>query len=491
MTRWSLAPALGLALGLAAAPGCNVITKDLLPGPPSDADPPADAPSDTVNPTTDKLVLHYAFEETAGTNLPDRGPRAMSATLSDPAMWTPMGRTGRGIQMQGTTPATQYVSLPNGVLTGIDDFSISVWIKLTSNPVWARIYDMGNGLPDPANRFMYLTTNGFTAGMSDGIHAASYGGSVANESIVSTSTFLPLNVWKHLALTGSGGQRRLYIDGFPAATLDTGPAVSPREMEPLSPNSWLGRSRFASDAGFPGSMDELRIYSRALTAAEIADLAWPKRDYAHWRFDEGTGAVAEDTSDHQLPTALANNAAWSAGRLGGAVTLGGGPAGAAGPHVVIAGNPLAACTSQLAISMWIRIPAYVPNSRALDLGAGAGLGMYLAPTDGTGMRFHMHSPNGTFDLVTASPPVPADSLWHHVAVTVDAGGVVVLYVDGAPVRTQPSAGVRVQDFSGAAVAEAFLGRAREAQPFFQGSLDELRIGCRAYTPDEIKNLAHP
>jgi hypothetical protein len=131
------------------------------------------------------------------------------------------------------------------------------------------------------------------------------------------------------------------------------------------------------------------------------------------------------------------------------------------------------------------------NSRVFDLGAGAALGMYLAPTDGTGMHFAMRSPNGALDLVTAAPPVPADSIWHHVAVTIDAGGVVVLYVDGAAVKTQPSAGVRVQDFSGAAVTEAFLGKARDSQPYFNGAIDELRIGCRAYTPDEIKNLARP
>src|SRR5262245_55434002 len=109
MTRRSLALALALA-----APSCNVITRDLLGT--RDAETPADAPSDTVNPTTETLVLHYAFEDSGGTTVTDRAPRGLHATLSDPAMWTAMGRAGRGIQMSGATPAAQYVSLPNGVL---------------------------------------------------------------------------------------------------------------------------------------------------------------------------------------------------------------------------------------------------------------------------------------------------------------------------------------------------------------------------------------
>ena len=485
-----------LALALAAAPACNVITAGLLGDP-----PPADAPDSTdttdaratpadgsIDLPTESLVVYYAFEDGTGTTVTESA-QGKHALLSDPAMWTANGRDGGGIVMTGTNPASHFVSLPNDLLLGTDDFTISVWIRMTSNPAWARVYDIGNGLPDPANRFMYLTPNGFTGGVSDGIHASSYGGSVTNESVLGTYTFLPPNVWKHLALTGAGGQRRLYIDGFPATFVENGPAIAPREMEPIAPNSWLGRSRFMADPGFPGSMDEFRVYNRVLTASEIADLAWPKRDYAHWRFDESSGTSAKDSSDHAIPTALATGAMWTTGRLGGAVAFGGGAGPEAGPHLVIAGHPFASCTNQFTIAAWIRLDSHTEGSRVYDFGAAATHSLFLAPTNGTGMHFGMRSPAGTFDLETTTVPVPADSTWHHVAVTMDAGNVVVLFVDGAPIRTQPSPTVRPSDF--AAVTEGFLGKSRAQDPYLHGAIDELRIACRAFTPDEIRNLSRP
>ena len=84
-------------------------------------------------------------------------------------------------------------------------------------------------------------------------------------------------------------------------------------MEPISPQSWLGKSRFDSDSGFSGTIDEFRIYSRVLTASEIQDLAWPKTDYSYWRFDDSSGTAAKDSSDHHLATSLANGAAWTTG----------------------------------------------------------------------------------------------------------------------------------------------------------------------------------
>lgn len=481
-----------ILIGALAAGGCNVIKSDLLGG-----DGTTDGSTSLDDAGTDSgsydfpmegLIANYEFDDDSGT-VATETMRDLHGMLSDPTMWTTMGRHGGAISMNGATPATQYVTLPNGLLTGVDDFTISVWVKLTGNPAWARIYDIGNGLPDPANRFMYLTTSGFTMDMPDGIHASSYGGSTSNESIIATGTYLPLNVWKHIALTGSGGERRLYIDGFPAKSIDSGPAIAPREMEPISPVSWIGKSRFTADPGFPGLMDEFRIYNRVLTASEIADLAHPQQDYSHWRFDESSGAGAADKSDRGLPAALASGAAWSAGRLGGAVNLGGGDAGSNAPHVVITGNPLGGCNTQFTISAWIRISEDVTDARVFDFGAGTTHSIYLAPNNGTGMQVGMKSPRGTFELVTTTPPVPADSTWHHVAITMDGANVVVLYIDGSPVKTQSSATVRVSDF-GSSIDEAYLGRSRGNDPFFNGGIDELRIGCRALTPDEIKNLAY-
>jgi hypothetical protein len=37
----------------------------------------------------------------------------------------------------------------------------------------------------------------------------------------------------------------------------------------------------------------------------------------------------------------------------------------------------------------------------------------------------------------------------------------------------------------------YLGRSRAQDPYLNGAIDELRIACRAFTPDEIKNFSRP
>jgi hypothetical protein len=473
MTVRISAIALALALGV---PACNVITSDLLGSRDAgDRDAAIDATSDQPEPG---LILRYAFED-SGTAVADISGRDKDGVASDTTVWTADGRLGRGLALGGT----QSVALPSGVLAGVDDFTIATWVKVNINNDWARIYDFGN---DAGDRFMYLTISGYEIGTTimDGIHASSFGGSPANENVFGTRTLLPTSVWKHLALTGSGGDRRLYIDGFPAGGIMGGPNVPPREMEPTAPKSWLGKSRFV-DPGLNGTLDDFRVYDRVLTPSAIADLAWPARDYSHWRFDETTGTTAKDSSDHAIPTTLTAGVTWVTGRLGGAVRLAGAPPGTSGPHLALGGSPVASCT-ELTVAVWVRLPV-LESSRIFDLGTGAGTFMYLSPSNGTGMQFAMASTGqGSFSLVSDSLPAIGDDLWHHVAVTLGSGRAT-MYVDGTALKNQTGWTIRPVDLG--ATTENWLGRSRSGDRFLNGALDELRIACRAFTADEIKNLS--
>jgi hypothetical protein len=473
------------------------------PGPDAamvDAQPDAAVPPDAFVDTS--LRLRFDFEELS-TVVKDTSGRGLDGTLSDVAAWTADGRTGRAIALSYPVqpppfqPPTQFVSRPSGVLTGVNDFTISVWVNVKSISVWARIFDFGDGKAPPDDRFMFLTLHGFTPGsatppnVDNGIHATSFTGAApAAETFLGTQTQLPLGVWKHITLTGSGGDRKLYIDGFPAASVTGGTIVPPGEMEPLSPNSWLGRSRFP-DPGFDGSMDDFRIYNKVLTQPEIADLAWPQRDYSYWRFDEGSGLTTKDSSDNNIATVLVNGAKWTIGRLGDAIDLTGGPGNTAGPHVALASSPLASCTTQFTAALWVKLRTNTNFARIFDFGNSSGTFLYLAATDGTGLHLGMGKQGApAFDL-GASRPVPADNAWHHVAVTIDPTGLVNLYLDGASVATPtPSLERKPSDYI--ATPNNYLGRSQfTADRYLDGALDELRISCRAFTADEIKNLSRP
>jgi hypothetical protein len=109
------------------------------------------------------------------------------------------------------------------------------------------------------------------------------------------------------------------------------------------------------------------------------------------------------------------------------------------------------------------------------------------------MHFAMVSPGGVFDMATDTPPIAGDDTWHHVAVTVAPSGAtnetVTMYVDGAVLLTTINdKGVKVSDFI--ATTENYLGKSRSPDAYLHAALDDLRISCRAFTADEIKNLSH-
>ena len=461
---------------------------------------PADGGSDAADgsETTSGLILYYPFDDGSGTTATDTSGFAHNGLLENhadsgnPAAWTTSGRDNGAVVFSGA----QDVVVPSGVLTSVTDMTIGVWVKLQSISAWARVFDFGNGPLGTGNHWTFLTPSGLNGVEWDMYGGATLADGAAQEETLLSGTQLPTSVWKHIAMTASGANYQMYIDGFPAAEVNGGVVITPSEMEPLSPASWLGKSRFG-DPYLNGTVDELRIYNRILTAPEIADLAWPQHDYSYWRFDEGTGTTAVDSSDNAITGTLSGGAGWAAsGRLGAAVDLPGGTwpdAGADGPQVDFASNPLASCTSAFTVASWVKIHTQNNWARVFDFGTAKTAFVYLAPEGATGMHFGMASPSGAPYDLEATAPVPADNAWHHVAVTVDASDTVTLYIDGASVATGSAAKdaatyVRAGDFT--TVTDYSLGKSRFSDPYLNGSIDDLRISCRAYTSDEIKTLAH-
>ena len=88
-------------------------------------------------------------------------------------------------------------------------------------------------------------------------------------SLAGTSA-LPLNGWSHLAATYDGAALRLFVNGSQAATVSGGgPIVQSANVLSIGGNSVWGEF-------FQGTIDEVRIYNRALTASEIqADMDAP------------------------------------------------------------------------------------------------------------------------------------------------------------------------------------------------------------------------
>jgi Concanavalin A-like lectin/glucanases superfamily len=182
----------------------------------------------------------------------------------------------------------EYVSLPNGIVSGLHDFTVSAWVNPSANSAWSRVFDFGSGTG--TNMFLTLSAGGGPLRF-----AITNSGSGGEQQITAAST-LPLNTWSHVAVTLSGSTGTLYVNGQPVAA-NNNMTLTPADLGATTQN-WIGRSQY-SDPFLSAKVDDFQIYSRALSASEVASLAAGQPgngDVADYKFDETGGATATDSS---------------------------------------------------------------------------------------------------------------------------------------------------------------------------------------------------
>jgi autotransporter-associated beta strand protein len=199
-------------------------------------------------------VSYLKFDEASGIRVIDSWG-ATHGTLAATA-GRDVGKYGQALKLDGT--ANAYATLPTGIVSALNDFTISTWLKMDAKTNWMRVFDFGTG----TTKYMFLSIQAGSANVMR--YAIKNGGA---EQVVSYNYTLPLNTWTHFAITQSGNTCTMYINGTAVAS-NTGLTIKPSAIGSTTQN-YLGRSQF-NDPLLKGSIDEFKLYSRALTAAEIA-----------------------------------------------------------------------------------------------------------------------------------------------------------------------------------------------------------------------------
>ncbi|MDP9003098.1 MAG: hypothetical protein M3O46_23655 [Myxococcota bacterium] len=196
------------------------------------------------------LVAFYPFDEASGTTSADISGNGHTATMSGATFAA--GVRGNAAAMNGNG---QYVSLPNDILNGLTSVSVCAWVNFNALLTYSRIFDFGTG----QNVYMFLTP---------GVRFAITVGGRPGEQRVDAPV-LATNSWQHVAVTMAGTTSTIYVNGVVAAQGTT--TLNPASLTTTTQN-WLGRGEYASDPYQNGRIDQVRIYSRALSAAEIQQL---------------------------------------------------------------------------------------------------------------------------------------------------------------------------------------------------------------------------
>ncbi len=354
----------------------------------------------------------------------------------------------------------------------------------------------------------------------------------SSTNYVARTNLPPANVWTHVAIVYSGGvsldtvaTTTFYFNGAlqPITSYQTGAGVHATDA---AQSMFFGWNLPHNDGGgghwldpYIGTMDDVRIYNRALSAGEIAQLYNTGKTVAghsnenfmtnglvgYWPFDGPTidwttpGNTFKDISgngNNATSTGLATSTARVAGKIGQALVFNG--ASGASQYVGVLDAPVLdpgttdfswafwEKTTQDTGGQWGGIVVKENSSQSPRIGWGSVLSG-TSPFNNTidcEMWF-----NGTNDSVYSLAPLN-DGKWHHITCVRQSGVKLTQYVDGAFSSTTAAINSASNNITNSVLLT--IGKRTSGNPasvvWFKGTIDDVRIYNRALSTAEVAQL---
>jgi hypothetical protein len=428
------------------------------------------------------LVGHWKLDETSGTSVADASGASNTGTITGTATWSPAIR-GNGHRFNYTN-GDDYVTVSNSTsLQDVqeDDYSLAMWFKPNSVPP-------GSGTTNNA-AYALLMKNGFLCGLAY-TNGQKFGlahpfSDSTYSQLYSTSTFGP-GVFHHVVaiVKRNTGTITLYVNGQLEAT---GSFTANKAAYEQGTATWkLGiATPGASSARFPadGTLDDVRIYNRAISAQEISLLYG---NTGHWKLDENSGTVATDSSGANYhgtftgsPT-LNQTAVYDQGTLFNNATF---------TEYLVLPRDAVHGVSTVSVSFWIKT-SYT-GEQAVVSGANASQSNEFLLHFGSSTEFRVYCHGNTQSWTI---PSVADNQWHHFIVISQADtNSTVVYKDGVSLGSKTiSANTSAFNIAsgGLIVAQEqdSVGGGFSNSQCVRGTLDDLRIYQRSMSAKEIGEL---
>ncbi len=212
------------------------------------------------------------------------------ALVEEPVIRSSEGVFGSAVDFQ--RGASLYLDVPDRPADGLRTMTFAAWVRPAAAQTWARIFDIGND----TRTTMFLTQ------CDDGglpRFAITDGGADAETRIVGRNP-LPVGEWSHVAVVLAEGSGVLYVNGEPVGSGAL--SLTPAELGSLA-HCWIGRSHY-DDPAFAGSLDDINVWSTALSRERIAalqrsraaDTAAGPGDRFSYACDEQGGTTVHDGS---------------------------------------------------------------------------------------------------------------------------------------------------------------------------------------------------
>ncbi len=163
------------------------------------------------------------------------------------------GVSGKALIFDGVD---EFVNVSDNPGLNMTEFTIEAWINLSTLDKWQGIVSkaIANSVAGIAYHYRISDLNYVQVYVSDG----------TSTNYAYSSTPLEANTWYHVAVTSSGSEFKFYLDGLPDGQAAQG-------VIPQTVGAPIRIGSHANEHYFDGAIDEVNIWNRVLSDAEILE----------------------------------------------------------------------------------------------------------------------------------------------------------------------------------------------------------------------------
>ena len=400
------------------------------------------------------LVGWWSFDEGSGTIAHDLSGNRNNGTFVGGPVWV-NGKKGKALDFDGID---DYVTTTIN-RSSYAAITVSAWYKFEGS-----ISDTYNALISSQGGDFFVGKN--TGNSNIGVQEGGYNGSIA------AGTNAWDGNWHQITYTFSGGTGTVYLDG---RNVGSGAFAGGTGL------IWIGQENEVGGYDFNGKIDDVRVYSRALSPTEVSSLygstqathvtATKTGLVGYWSFNEGVGTVIHDQSGNSKNGVFTNGSTWTDGRFGKAGSFDG-----VNDHIVVSGITSVPVNGPATISGW-----FYATTTAVARGSSLFLfeDLYQHPVNNM-----LYLTNGA-DFFSVAAPLTTNT-WHHVVLTYNGTHETsILYLDGVRynvvIQTAGQNHLNMNPF--------YIGSDGGGGGGTYGSkIDDFRIYNRVLTQDEVLAL---
>jgi len=216
----------------------------------------------TVSVSAQPVVLQhrYSFDGASGSTAINDSVGGLNGTLVNGSSTSTLTGTGQ-LTLDGNL-SSAYVALPPGILPTLTNATFEVWVNFSGGPVWQELVSLGTNNGSVGEDYTALIPhNGANGKLRWGINE---GGEVDIDGPSELATNSEVCVAVSYNYVGQSAS--IYVNGRKVGSgAQTKPLYTIQDVD-----NYFGRSQFASDPYFQGSIDEVRIFSGAASDLQLA-----------------------------------------------------------------------------------------------------------------------------------------------------------------------------------------------------------------------------